>query len=67
MTLKHLAAKITNKNTHLIRIVGHLTKKKSGTLLFKALQTGFVEEKGQSGPSSVVSKTQSKCQLSVKF
>ena len=36
-------------------------------MLFKALKTGFVENKGQSGPLSVVSKTQGKCQLSVKF
>ena len=34
---------------------------------FKALKTGFVENKGQSGPLSADSKTQGKCQLSVKF
>ena len=35
-------------------------------MLFKAdLKKGFVEDKGQSGPLSVVSKTQGKCQLSV--
>ena len=33
---------------------------------FKALKTGFVENK-QSGPLSADSKTQGKCQLSVKF
>ena len=36
-------------------------------MLFKALKTGFVENKGQSGPLSVVNKTQCKCQLKVKF
>ena len=44
-----------------------LSDEKSGTMLLKALKTGFVEHKGQSGPLSVVSKTQGKCQLSVKF
>ena len=34
---------------------------------FKALKTSFVENKGQSGPLSADSKTQGKCQLSVKF
>ena len=34
---------------------------------FKALKTGFVENKGQSGPLSADSKIQGKCQLSVKF
>ena len=34
---------------------------------FKALKTGFVENKEQSGPLSADSKTQGKCQLSVKF
>ena len=34
---------------------------------FKALKTGFVENKGQSGPLSADSKTQGKCQLSVKI
>ena len=34
---------------------------------FEALKTGFVEDKGQSGPLSADSKTQGKCQLSVKF
>ena len=34
---------------------------------FKALKTRFVENKGQSGPLSADSKTQGKCQLSVKF
>ena len=34
---------------------------------FEALKTGFVENKRQSGPLSSDSKTQGKCQLSVKF
>ena len=59
MTLKRLAANITpTKNAHFIT----LSDEKSGTMLFKALKTGFVENKGQSGPLSVVSKTQGKCQ-----
>ena len=33
-------------------------------MLFKALKTGFVENKGQSGPLSVVTKTEGKCQVS---
>jgi len=45
MTLKGLAAKITHKNDHLIT----LFDEKSGT--------GFVRDKGQSLPFSVVSKT----------
>ena len=36
-------------------------------MLFKALKIGVVENKKQSGPLSVFSKTQGKCQLSVKF
>ena len=52
MTLKCLATNITPKNTHLIT----LSDEKSGTMLFKALKTGFVENKKQSGPLSVVSK-----------
>ena len=58
MTLKRLAAKISSKNAHLIT----LSDEKSGTILFKALKTGFVENKGQSGHLSVDSKTQGKCQ-----
>jgi len=58
MTPKRLAANIAPKNAHLIT----LSDEKSGTMLFKALKTGFVENKGQSGPLSVVSKTQGKCQ-----
>ena len=67
MTLKRLAAKITLKlwnlwtqesNAHLITF----SDEKSGTMLFKALKKGFVEKKRQSGPLSVVSKTQGKCQ-----
>ena len=42
MTHKRLAAKITSKNAHLIS----LSDEKSGTILFKALKTGFVENKG---------------------
>ena len=58
MTHKRLTAKITSKNAHLIS----LSDEKSGTILFKALKTGFVENKGQSDPISVDSKTQGKCQ-----
>ena len=58
MTHKRLAAKITSKNAHLIS----LSDEKSGTILFKALKTGFVENKGQSGPISLDCKTQGKCQ-----
>ena len=61
MTLKRFAAKITPKNAHLIT----LSDEKSGTTLFKALKTGFVENKSQSGPLSVVSKTQGNCRLRV--
>ena len=39
MTLKRLAAKITPKNAHLIT----LTVEKSGTMILKALKTGFIE------------------------
>ena len=53
MTLKRLAGKITPKNAQLIT----LSDEKSGTMLFKALKTGFVENRGQSGPLSVDSKT----------
>ena len=63
MTLKCLAAKITPKNAHLIT----LSDEKRGTMQFKALKMDFLESKGQLGPLSVVSKTQGKCQLSVKF
>ena len=62
-TLKRLAAKITPKNAHLIT----LSDEKSGTTLFKALKTGFVENRGQSGPLSVDGKTYGKCQQSVEF
>ena len=55
--------KITLKNANLIT----LSAEKSGTMLFKALKTGFVENKGQAGPLSADSKTQGKCRLSVKF
>ena len=41
--------------------------KRVGQCYFEALKTGFVENKGQSGPLSADSKTQGKCQLSVKF
>ena len=58
MTLKRLAAKITPRNAHLIT----LFDEKSGTMLFKALKTSFVENKGQSGHLSVDNKTQRKCQ-----
>ena len=52
MTLKRLAGRITPKNAQLIT----LSDEKSGTMLFKALKTGFVENRGQSGPLSRVSK-----------
>ena len=58
MTLDRLAAKITPKNARMIT----LSDEKSGTMLFKDLEMGFVENKGQSGPFSVKSKTQGKCQ-----
>ena len=58
MTPKSLAAKITRKNAHLIT----LSDEQSETMLFKALKTDFVENRGQSGPLSVDSKTQGKCQ-----
>ena len=44
-----------------------MSAEKSGTMLFKALETGFVENKGQSDPLLGDSKTQGKCQLSVKI
>ena len=56
MTLERLAGKITSKNAHLIT----LSDEKSGTMLFKALRTGFVENKGQSALNQVL------CQLAVK-
>ena len=40
------------KNAHLIT----LSDEKNGTMLLKALKTGFEENKGQSGPLSVESK-----------
>ena len=49
-------------NAHLIT----LSDEKSETMPFNALKKGFVENKEQSGPFSDVSKTQGKCQLSVK-
>ena len=63
MTLKRPAAKIPHNNGHLIT----LSDERSGTMLFKALKTGVVKKKEQSGPFSVVSKTKGKFQLSVKF
>ena len=68
MTLERLAAKITHKNAHLITLSDTWEKKKkewNNSIIFKALKKGFVEDKGQSGTLSVVSKTQGKCQLSV--
>ena len=63
MTLtKRPAAKITHINAHLIT----LPDKENGTMLLKGLKKRSVKE--QTGrPLSVVSKTQGKCQLSVKF
>ena len=52
LSVKRLAAKISPKSAH----------EKSGTMLFKALKTGFGENRGQSGPLSVDSKTKGKCQ-----
>ena len=60
MTLKRLATEITPKNAHFFLIT--LSDEKSGTMLFKALKTGFVENRGQSGPLSVDSKTHGECQ-----
>ena len=62
MTLDRLAAKITHKNAHLIT----LSDEKCGTMP-RPYNGFFLENNGQSGPLSVVSKTQGKCQLSVKF
>ena len=56
--MTRLAAKIISKNAHLIT----LSDEESGMTLFKAINTGFVENKGQSGSLSVDSKTQGKCQ-----
>ena len=58
LSVKRLVAKITPKSAHLIT----LSDEKSGTMLFKALKTGFGENRGQSGPLSVDSKTKGKCQ-----
>ena len=55
---KRPAVKSNHISVHLIT----LSDKQSG----KALKTGFLENKGQSGPLSVNSKTRGKCQLSVK-
>ena len=63
MTLKRLAAKITPKNAHLIT----LSDEKSGTMLFKALKTGFVENRRQSGPLSVDSKTKANVSSQLNF
>ena len=67
MTLKGLAATITHENAHLITLSDTWEKKKewNNAVIFKALKNGFVENKGQSGTLSAVSKTQGKCQLSV--
>ena len=56
--LSVLLLKITSKNARMIT----LSDEKSGTMLFKDLEMGFVENKGQSGPLSVKSKPQGKCQ-----
>ena len=58
--LKRPAATSIHISVHLIT----LSDKKNGIIL--ALK-GFVENKGQSSPFSVDSKTQGKCQLSVKI
>ena len=51
MTLSVLMLRLPIK-TH---IWATLSDEKSGTMLLKTLKTGFVENKGQSGPLSVVS------------
>ena len=56
---KRLTAKITPKNAHLITLSN---EKRAEQCYFKALKTGFVENKGQSGPLSADSETQGKCQ-----
>ena len=53
-----LLLRVHLKNAHLIT----LSDEKSGTMLFKALITRFVENKGQSGPWSVDRKSQGKFQ-----
>ena len=58
LSVRRLAAKISPKSAHFII----LSDEKSGTMLFKALKTGFGENRGQSGPFSVDSKTKGKCQ-----
>ena len=59
LSVRRLAAiKISPKSAHFIT----LSDEKSGTMLFKALKTGFGENRGQSGPLSVDSKTKGKCQ-----
>ena len=63
MTLKRPAAKITHNNAHLIT----LSDERSGTMLFKTLKTGVVENKEQSGPFVSCQLNQGKCQLSLKF
>ena len=63
MKHKRLAAKLPLK-TH---IWSHCLMERVEQWYFKALKTGFVENKGQSGPLSADSKTQGKCQLSVKI
>ena len=70
-------SKIINEIWHLIvlllrlplktHIWSYCLMKREEQFYFKALKTGFVENKGQSGPLSADSKTQGKCQLSVKF
>ena len=63
MTLKRPAAKITHNNAHLIT----LSDERSGTMLFKALKTGVVENKEQSGPLSVVSETKANVSCHLNF
>ena len=59
---------MTHKNAHLTT----LSDEKSGTMIFKALKMGFVENKGQSGPLPVVSTTKGSganvsCQLNFRL
>ena len=63
LSVKRLAAKITPKSAHLIT----LSDEKSGTMLFKALKTGFGENRGQSGPLSVKPKVNVSSQLNFRL
>ena len=67
-SLSVLLLRLAIKNAHLTT----LSDEKSGTMIFKALKMGFVENKGQSGPLPVVSTTKGSwanvsCQLSFRL